>query len=181
MSQQADIAAARSAFLDTFAWHRGHADIWPAFADGPTLAAVVDGLAAPWRDQGITHVVGVEARGFLLGGAVAVRLGVGFVAVRKSGALFPGGTLTATTGRDYRGLEHELRMQDVLGPDDVVLLVDDWAQTGSQAVAVQSLVHSGGARLAGLSLLVDQLDDDVRAGFGRVTALVRAEEVGDPD
>lgn len=179
LSRHDDVAAARAAFLEAFAWHAGHADVWPVFAHGPTLAAVVEGLAAPWHDQGVTHVVGVEARGFLLGGAVAVRLGVGFVAVRKPGALFPRGTLTATTGPDYRGAEQQLRMQDVLGPGAVVLMVDDWAQTGSQAGAVQSLVERGGARLAGHSLLVDQLDDVVRSRFGRVSSLVRAEELGD--
>lgn len=62
----------------------------------------------------------------------------------------------------------------------MVLLVDDWAQTGSQAITVQSLVERGRARLAGLSLLVDQLDDEVRSRFCRVTSLVRPEELGEP-
>lgn len=176
-----DAAAGRTAFLERFAWRGGHADVWPAFADGPTLAAVVRGLADPWRDAGVTHCVGVEARGFLLGAAVAVELGVGFVAVRKAGSLFPGPKLVVTAGKDYRGHEHELRMQDVLRHGDHVLLVDDWAERGSQAGAVQELVRLSGARLVGLSLVVDQLEDAVRARFARVTSLVRAAELGDAE
>jgi adenine phosphoribosyltransferase len=153
--------------------------VWPVFADAAALGAVVEGLAAAWRDHGITHVVGVEARGFLLGGAVAVRLGAGFVAVRKPGGLLPGPKLTVTARRDYRGRAHELRMQHVLRSDDIVLLVDDWAERGSQAAAVRELVEQCGARLAGLSLMVDQLDAAARAQFDRVTCLVQADELGD--
>jgi adenine/guanine phosphoribosyltransferase-like PRPP-binding protein len=132
VSGQTAVEAARHALLTRFAWHGGHADVWPVFADAAALGAVVEGLAAAWRDHGITHVVGVEARGFLLGGAVAVRLGAGFVAVRKPGGLLPGPKLTVTARRDYRGRAHELRMQHVLRSDDIVLLVDDWAERAAK-------------------------------------------------
>lgn len=173
--------AARRAFLSRFRWHGGHADVWAAFEDGPALSAVVDGLAAPWTDHGVTHVVGVEARGFLLGAAVATRLGTGFHAVRKAGALFPGTKLAVRTAPDYRGLIHELALRHTLTPRDVVLLVDDWAERGAQATAVQGLVDRTGARWAGASLLVDQLDDDTRRGLGRVTSLVTASELVHPN
>ena len=175
------IPAARAAFLAAFRWHDGHADVWPAFADGPTFTAIVDGLAAPWVDAGITKVAGVESRGFLLGGAVAVHLGVGFQAVRKQGALFPGAKSYVETAADYRGQTHALSMQTTLTPDDVVLFVDDWAQKGSQALAVRTLVSPSGATWAGVSILVDQLDDRTRSRLGRVTSLVCADELGDPD
>ena len=155
--------------------------MWPVFADAVALAAVVDGLAEPWQESGVTHVAGIESRGFLLGGAVAVRLGVGFIAVRKQGGLLPGPKVTATTRPDYRGLTHLLRMRNAVGSGNTVLLVDDWAERGSQASAVADLVAQRGARLAGLSLIVDQLDDETRAGLGRVTSLVRAAELGDPE
>jgi len=174
------VTAARDALLAHFRWHGGHADVWRVFADGDALAAVVTGLAEPWRDQRITRVVGIESRGFLLGAAAAVSLGVGFVAVRKEGGLFPGQKVTVAAEEDYRGVRHRLRMQAVLDAHDRVLLVDDWAERGSQAVAARRLVESTGATFAGVSLLVDQLGPAARTALGRVTALVTADEHGDP-
>lgn len=78
-------------------------------------------------------------------------------------------------------MRHRLRMQAVLDADDRVLLVDDWAQRGAQAQAARELVQACGAEFLGVAVLVDQLEPGARAGLGRVTALVRAEELGDPD
>ncbi len=153
--------------------------MWASFADAATLQALIEGLAAPWHDRGITKVLGIESRGFLLGGAVAVRLKAGFVAIRKPGGLLPGPKLLTGAQPDYRGLAHELRMQAVLGPGDVVLLVDDWAERGSQAMASRELTELGGASFAGLSVIVDQLDDQMRIRLGHVTSLVRAVELGE--
>ncbi len=154
--------------------------MWRVFADGDALAAVVTGLVEPWRGQQITRVVGIESRGFLLGAAAAVSLGVGFVAVRKSEGLLPGPKVTADAGEDYRGLRHRLRMQAVLHADDRVLLVDDWAERGAQADAAKELVESSGASFVGVSLLVDELDSTAKSQLGRVTALVTADELGRP-
>lgn len=175
------VQAGRAVMLNEFRWHTGHADVWRIFTQAAALAAVVDGLADPWRGTGVTHVVGIESRGFLLGAAVAVNLGVGFQAVRKSDGMLPGPKLSAVSAADYRGHEHLLRMQNVIGPGDVGLLVDDWAERGAQARAVCELVELAGARFAGVSVLVDQLSDDVRATLGRVTSLVRAADLGDPE
>ncbi len=165
-----------------FRWEQGHADIWRVFADANALRSVVRGLAAPWRDNGVTHVVGIESRGFLLGGATAVELGAGFVAIRKSGTgLLPGPKVRTTASSDYRGFRHDLRMQAVLGAGDAVLMVDDWAERGSQAAAARALVEQCGARWVGLSLVVDQLREDPRAALGAVTALLRADELGPAD
>jgi adenine phosphoribosyltransferase len=172
---------ARAAFLDRFCWAHGHANLWPAFEDPSALALLVRALVEPWRDAGVTRVVGVEARGFLLGGACAVELGAGFQAVRKAGALFPGEKLTQTAAdADYRGTRHELSMQQTLSSSDVVLMVDDWAERGSQAAAVRALVDAAGARFAGLSVIVDQLTPDARAALAKVTSVVSAEELGEP-
>ncbi len=179
MSSYSAAAAGRQAFLDRFRWQDGHADIWRVFLDPTALAGVVDGMAEPWRERGITHVLGIESRGFLLGAAVAVNLGVGFQAVRKSGGLLPGRTSSAVTAPDYRNQRHEFRMQETLGANDIALLVDDWAERGAQATAVRELVERSGARFAGVSLAVDELTDDVRETLARVTSLVRAAELGD--
>src|SRR6185295_16432785 len=62
-------------------------DITPVLRDGPLFRAVIEAMADPFRDQDVTHVVGIEARGFILGGAVAANLGAGFVPARKPGKL----------------------------------------------------------------------------------------------
>lgn len=175
------LASGREAFLARFRWVDGHADLWRAFEDPDAFRRIVDALAAPWIDLGITRVVGVEARGFLLGGAVALRLDAGFQAVRKQGALFPGSLLTTVSEPDYRGNAHTLAIQDTLTPEDVVLMVDDWAERGSQAMAVRSLVERKGARFAGLSVIVDQLEAATRSQLREVTSVVTADELGHPD
>ncbi|HVQ88275.1 MAG TPA: phosphoribosyltransferase [Actinomycetes bacterium] len=179
MATDSVIDVARRALLERFKWSSGHADVWRVFNDGPSLAAVVDGLVEPWRSSGITAVTGIEARGFLLGGAVAAKLGVGFHAVRKTDGMLPGPKRSIRTEPDYRGLTYTLRMQAVLKPDERVLLVDDWAERGSQALGVCSLVEQSGATFAGVSVMVDQLDDATRSRLARVTALVTASELGD--
>ena len=152
--------------------------MWRLFSDPETFAAVIGGLTDPWRDRGVNKVCGIEARGFLLGGAVATQLGAGFVAVRKGDGLFPGPKVEATTDPDYRGLAHVLRLRrDCLSAGDQVVLVDDWAERGSQARAVQRLIESCGAAFLGLSVIVDQLGRQVRSKLAQVTAIIRYEEL----
>jgi adenine phosphoribosyltransferase len=167
----------RDELLDRFAWVGGHADVWRLFSDGALFRRIVAALADPFRDA--TKVAGVEARGFILGGAVAVELGVGFVAIRKEAGLFPGPKASGRTEADYRGNEHVLRLQrDALAPGDRVVLVDDWAERGSQALTARELVEECGATFEGLALVVDQLDHATRTRIGRVHALVSADELG---
>ena len=168
----------RDELLARFRWIEGHADVLGLLADPELLAGAVNALADPFADRGVTKVAAVEARGFVLGGAVAVRLDSGFVAIRKEGSIHPGAKLERRTGPDWRGQQNVLRIQrDALGKDDVVLLVDDWAETGSQALAAQMLVLDCGASYAGLALLVDQLADEIRASLFPVHAVVRADEL----
>jgi adenine phosphoribosyltransferase len=97
----------------------GRSDIWRAFADRDLFARVVAALAAPYRGERYTKVAGVEARGFVLGGAMAAHTGAGFVAIRKEEGWLPGDLAEAVTGPDWQGHTHALRMQrDALGPDD---------------------------------------------------------------
>lgn len=170
--------AARTAVLRHFHWEGGHADVWRVFADAEGLRSVVEGLVAPWTTSGVTRVVGIESRGFLLGGACAVALDVGFVAIRKEDGLLPGPKVTSWSDEDYRRQRHHLRMQRVVGPSDRVLLVDDWAERGSQARAAAQLVGACGATFLGVSIIVDQLGSDIRASLGRVTSVVAAGELG---
>jgi adenine phosphoribosyltransferase len=171
-------ALARDALLSRFAWQGGHADVWRVFDDGATFAAVVTALAEPWRTAHVSKVCGVEARGFIVGSAVAIRLGVGFVAIRKAGSLFPGPKDRQTTAPDYRGIVHQLEIQQSgLQAADRVLLVDDWAEKGSQALAAKRLIEQRGAILLGVAVMVDQLSDATRRTLGDVRSIVRATEL----
>jgi len=135
----------------------GHMDVWAVFEDAALLSAVVEALTDGLAPFEPTKLVAVESRGFLLGGAVAARLGVGLVAVRKPGSLFPGEKATVTTEPDYRGNRTELRMLTrAVGPGDRVAMVDDWIEVGAQALAVRQLVESRGAEFLGLATMVDQ-------------------------
>jgi adenine phosphoribosyltransferase len=156
----------------------GHADVWPLFYDPVLFNRVVDALAAPLRHD-VSKIAGIEARGFLLGAAVAAQLGVGFVAIRKQGGLYPGPKLTAQAEVDYRGQQNILRLQRAAcGPGDTVALVDDWFQTASQALAAKSLIAQSGARYVGASIVVDQLVDATRQALAPCHALIGADELG---
>jgi adenine phosphoribosyltransferase len=131
-------------------------------------------MVAPFRTASITAVAGRESKGFLLGGAAAIQLGVGFIAIRKAGSLFPGDTERLTTTRDYRGHNHELLIQrDRIHAGDRVLLVDDWAETASQARTGHQLIRHCGAVLVGTSLMIDQLDEPTRTDLTNVVSLAR--------
>jgi adenine phosphoribosyltransferase len=157
----------------------GHSDTLGLFADAEFLRLAANELARPFRQHGVTKVAGVEARGFVLAAAVALELGAGFVAIRKEGSVHPGPKEELRAPPDWRGQETVLRLQrHVIAPGEAVLLVDDWAETGSKAVTARRLIERCGGRYVGLSLLVDQLEDDVRAALEPVVAAARAEEVG---
>jgi adenine phosphoribosyltransferase len=124
MSLQDDLVA-------SFGWVDGHANTWPWLADADLFAAIIEGLARPFEGDRVTKVVGVEARGFLLAGAVARQLKAGVVPIRKRGALFPGMHLSTTTAADYRGRTIDLLLQDgVLSGSDRVLIVDRLVRDG---------------------------------------------------
>ncbi|MEI5102843.1 phosphoribosyltransferase family protein [Streptomyces sp. PmtG] len=169
---------ARDLTLEHFRWIGGHADVWAIFRDAKTLAAVVAGLVEPFRDERITAVCGIESRGFLLGGAAAIELGVGFVPIRKGEGLFPGDKAVRQSSPDYRGLRHTLRLQrSSLGPADRVLLIDDWMETGSQAAAVKSMAEECGSTWVGCSVIIDQFTDSSENTLGTVRGLLTAQDL----
>jgi adenine phosphoribosyltransferase len=154
-------------------WVGGHADVWRAFSDEEFFPRLVAALADPYRAEGVTKVAGVEARGFILAAAVAVELSAGFVAIRKDAGLFPGEKIIRVCDPDYRGNRPTLRLQvQSLEPSDRVLLVDDWVETGSQALAAKAMIEETGAFFVGASVIVDQLPVRLRTRFGSFTALI---------
>lgn len=170
--------AAKDLVLEHFRWVGGHADVWAVFRDARSLAAVVAALAEPYRGENVDAVCGVESRGFLLGAAVAVELGAGFLPVRKGTGLFPGEKAFGQTAPDYRGLRHTLRLQRAaIAPGDRVLLVDDWIQTGNQASTVKALIEDSGAVWLGCSVLVDQLPPETREELAPVRSVLGADQL----
>lgn len=168
-----DSSAAGKALLEHFRWVDGHADVWRVFRHGNAFRLVVGQLAHAAREFDATAIVGVESRGFLLGGAVAAELGVGFVAVRKTDELLPGATSTQLSEPDYRGNRHQLRIQnDAVQSTDRLVLIDDWIEVGSQASAVQQLVTRLGARLVGIAVMVDQCAPAARRTLPPIQAIV---------
>ncbi len=162
-----------------FAWIDGHSNLWPLFADPELFGEIVAGLSQPFSGRSVTKVVGIEAKGFVLGGAVARQLNAGFVAIRKPGGLFPGPKVEVTADEDYRGHTTILRLQqDSVKPEDLVIVVDDWFQTGSQASAARKLIMSTGASYLGASIIVDQLEDERRAQLGELHSIIKATELG---
>jgi adenine phosphoribosyltransferase len=156
----------------------GHSDTLGLFAQPGFLARAAAAVADPFRSAHVRKVAGIEARGFVLAAAVAVELGVGFVAIRKPGAIHPGPKAELTAPRDWRGNETVLRLQrHVIEPGDAVLVVDDWAETGSKATTARRLIEACGGRYAGLSLLFDQLPDALRSELAPVAAVALASEV----
>jgi adenine phosphoribosyltransferase len=128
-------------------------DITPVLADGPLFQEVVAALAQPFAEAGVTHVLGVEARGFILGGAVASHLGIGFVPARKPGKL-PWEKVSEAYELEYGADALECH-RDGLNRASKVLVVDDVLATGGTAAAAGRLAQGLGAKLAGWSFLLE--------------------------
>ena len=126
-------------------------DITPLLADGEAFRTVIDILAATYGP--VEKVVGIEARGFILAAPVAARLGAGFVPIRKEGKL-PGATFAQDYQLEYGTATIEV-LTDAFDPGDRVLVIDDVLATGGTARATADLVQRAGARVAGISVLLE--------------------------
>jgi len=131
-------------------------DVTTLFADPRGFRMSIDQLLHPYADQKIDKVIGLEARGFILGGAVAHQLTVGFVPVRKKGKL-PGRTISQDYSLEYGEAIVEIH-DDALQPGDKVLLVDDLLATGGTAEAGIKLIERLGAEIIGCAFVVDLPD-----------------------
>ena len=128
-------------------------DITPVLGDGELLRAVVAGMAEPFSRDDITHVLGIEARGFILGGAVATSLGAGFVPARKPGKL-PWERVRQTYDLEY-GTDAIECHRDALPTGSRVLIVDDVLATGGTAAAAGRLAEALGSEVVGWSFLLE--------------------------
>lgn len=131
-------------------------DITTLLKDAQGFRKAVDELVQPYAGLGLTRIAGIESRGFILGGAIAHQLSIGFVPVRKKGKL-----PAAVHGVDYMleyGTDRLEIHQDAVGPDDRVLVVDDLIATGGTAAATISLLKIAGATIVGCAFIISLPD-----------------------
>jgi len=128
-------------------------DITPVLGDGKALSVLVDALAEPHLDSGISKVAGIEARGFTLATPVADRLGAGFIPVRKPGKL-PHETMREDYSLEYGTDALEVHVDSVV-EGEKVLVVDDVIATGGTAAAAVRLLQNVGADVVGIAVFIE--------------------------
>jgi adenine phosphoribosyltransferase len=128
-------------------------DITPLPADARAFDDCIAALAAPWTEQRVEAVCGIEARGFIFGAARARALDAGFVPLRKAGKL-PGSTLGVDFELEYGSARLEAHA-DALAPGARVLIVDDVLATGGTLAAARELVAMLGAQVAGAAVVIE--------------------------
>jgi adenine phosphoribosyltransferase len=141
-------------------------DITTLLGNARVFHQVVEELVRPWRNEEIDYVAGIEARGFILGGAVAHQLAAGFVPIRKKGKL-PHTTVRVAYSLEY-GLDEMEMHRDALASGDRIVLVDDLIATGGTAEAAVKLLRSLGASILAACFVIDLPD---LGGSARLAAL----------
>lgn len=143
-------------------------DVTPLFANGDAFAALVDDLLALFSEAPFDVIAGIDALGFVLGGAMAVRAGCGFVAVRK------GGKLPVAADRvefvDYSRETKVLELRNgAVTPGMAVLVVDEWIETGAQVSAAATLIERQGGIVAGIAAIAADAGEGTRRMLERFT------------
>lgn len=148
-------------------------DITPLLADPAAFSEMTKHFADQYRNAGITKVLGIEARGFLLAAPIAVELGAGLVPVRKKGKL-PYKTVAATYALEY-GTDTLEMHEDAVKAGEKVLIVDDVLATGGTAAAVCALVEKLGGKVAGVAMMIELefLKGRAKMGDRPVYSLIR--------
>ena len=131
-------------------------DITTLFQNAQGFKASVERLAAPFADAGVEVVAGIEARGFILGGAVADRLGTGFIPIRKKGKL-PAKAIGEEYALEY-GVDTVELHEDAIRAGEKILLVDDLIATGGTAAAAARLIEKAGGVAVGAAFIIDLPD-----------------------
>lgn len=128
-------------------------DITPLLNDPGVFGMTMDAFVKRYAGKGVTKVIGIEARGFIIAAPIALKLNAGFIPVRKEGKL-PYKTISATYDLEY-GKDTLQIHEDALNPEDKVLIVDDVLATGGTAKAVCSLVEKLGAKVYSVAMLIE--------------------------
>ena len=138
-------------------------DVTTLFKNAECLQEMLDTLYETYKDKSITKVVGIESRGFILGGALAARLGAGFIMARKPGKL-PAETIEETYAKEY-GTDCIQIHKDAINENDVVLLHDDLLATGGTMAATYRLVQKCGAKQAYINFVIELEELNGRKAF----------------
>jgi adenine phosphoribosyltransferase len=141
-------------------------DITTLLGDPQAFRRAVDELVNPWAGKKVDKVAGIEARGFIIGGAVAHQLSAGFVPIRKRGKL-PHETVRIAYSLEY-GLDEMEMHRDAIKPGEKVILVDDLIATGGTAEAAVKLLKEIGAEIVSAVFVIDLPD---LGGRARIEAL----------
>ena len=136
-------------------------DVTTLLRDPDGFRIAIDAMTSPFAGAGIDLVVGIESRGFILGSAVADRLGTGFVPIRKLGKL-PAETVRASYALEY-GTDSLEMHRDAITPGQRVLIVDDLLATGGTANAAVQLVKQLGGVVQGIAFLIELVGLDGRS------------------
>lgn len=128
-------------------------DVTTLFKSAECMQKMLNSLYELYKDKGITKVVGIESRGFILGGALAAKLGAGFVMARKPGKL-PAETIEETYAKEY-GTDTIQIHKDAINENDVVLLHDDLLATGGTMAAAYRLVNKCGAKKSFINFVIE--------------------------
>lgn len=150
-------------------------DVTTLIKEGEVFASAIDFMYAPFREKEITKIVGIEARGLIFAAAMAYKLNVGMVPVRKPGKL-PAETIAEEYQLEY-GTDRVEMHWDAITPEDKVLIVDDLLATGGTAAATLKLVQKSGAQIVGLSFLIEltQLKGREKLGDTEIFTLLKYE------
>ena len=146
-------------------------DITTLLGNPRAFRRAVDELVQPWAGSKIDKVAGMEARGFILGGAVAHQLSAGFVPIRKKGKL-PHTTVRIAYSLEY-GIDEMEVHADAIKPGERVILVDDLIATGGTAIAAANLLRQMGARIVAACFIIDLPDLGGRAKLEALEVPVR--------
>jgi adenine phosphoribosyltransferase len=128
-------------------------DVTPLLRDGAAFRALTEQLAERYQDHDLAAIAGIDARGFIFGAALAQRLGVGFIPVRKQGKL-PFDTVAAAYALEYGDAVVEIHT-DAASPGEHVLVVDDLIATGGTMIAAAQLLQRLGAKVVETAAIID--------------------------
>ncbi len=131
-------------------------DVTTLIQNKEAFKKAVDLLAKRYKAKGVVKVVGVEARGFIFGAAIAYKIGAGFVPVRKKGKL-PFKTISTTYELEYGTDTLEIH-QDAITPGEKILIIDDLLATGGTVKAVTELVKQLGGKISGIGFVIELVD-----------------------
>lgn len=144
-------------------------DVTTLFKNAECMEEILNSLYELYKDKGITKVVGVESRGFIMGAALAIKLNAGFVMARKPGKL-PAETIEETYTKEY-GVDSIQIHKDAITEDDIVLLHDDLLATGGTMAATYRLIQKCGAKETFINFIIELKELNGRKVFPENTEI----------